>query len=387
MYDAFDVPRDALHATSKHDDLPHDTPRPKTPLPDSSRTLRRTISYASIDTIRPSSHKGVRRCINEIADNLKIKSERKKKKHGSAHDVPKSLASDSRAPPASKATKHRRKATAPLRDTSHSSEEESVLAIADSLHSGVPSERDLLFTPVGCESDPLVDKPLIKDAQLWEDCGFLTGSLNLGLGVAFQSPLTPKASVKDVQLDIRPSESDVTIWDGLQASVFSFFSYYYQAGGLTKGVMPFHHSAYHLFRCRLYLRCTTHPYDGVSLPDTPRIEMDCKTNPVRSRYARPPVLQTAYTGASPGWVTSSSGLPNVNLAAGIHIDRFWRTILDADGTWGWYRDTFVPLSPRLFDKMDCREFELVSRVWVGESCLEAELRFGISMLLRGVDME
>ncbi|KAH0837762.1 hypothetical protein J3R83DRAFT_5940 [Lanmaoa asiatica] len=311
-----------------------------------------TISCASIDTVRPSSSKGVRRCINEIADNLKHKSAKKKKKPSSTHDVPEKashdLLSDSKALPESKATRRGRKATAPLRDSSRRSDEKSALIIADRLYIGIPSERDSPLALLGCESDPQVDEPPAKDEQLREDSGFSTGSLNLGACVTterpdtLQSPRTPKIDIKDVQLDIRPSESDMTIWDGLQV---------------------------------------------VSVPDIRRIEMNCNTYPVGSRYARPPVVQTAYEGASPNCVTRTRGLPNVNLAAGIHIDRFWRTILDDDGAWGWYRDVFVPLSPRLFDKMEYREFTLVSRVWLGESCVEDEMRFGISMLLREVDMK
>lgn len=161
MCDALHVQYDALHATFELDDPPCDTLRPKTPLPDSSRTLRRTISYASIDTIRPPSGKGVRRRINEMADNLT----KKKKKHSPTHDVPKSaardLASDSKAPSASKAKKRGRKATAPLRDSSHRSEEENILAIADRLNSGVPSELDSSLMLVRCE----VDKPLAREDE------------------------------------------------------------------------------------------------------------------------------------------------------------------------------------------------------------------------------
>ena len=151
--------------------------------------------------------------------------------------------------------------------------------------------------------------------------------------------------------------------------------------------MPFHHSAHHLFKCRLYLRCTAHLYDAVSPPDIHRVEVHCNTHPTGSRYAKPPVLQAAYEGASPGFITGASGLPNVNLAAGIHMDRLWCAIQDDDGTWGWYRDAFIPLSPRLFAKIEYREFKLVCRVWLGESCVEDELTFGISMLLREVHMK
>lgn len=94
----------------------------------------------------------------------------------------------------------------------------------------------------------------------------------------------------------------------------------------------------------------------------------------------------AYAGATIGR-TTPGGLPTVSLGAGVHLDRVWSKIQEDDGTWGWYKDAYVPLSPRLFDKMDYREFKLVSRVSVGESCVEAELRFGMSMLLRGVDMK
>ena len=116
--------------------------------------------------------------------------------------------------------------------------------------------------------------------------------------------------------------------------------------------------------------------------------MDCNTHPASSHYTRPPILQTAYEGAAPKQVVGSGASgPDVTLAAGIHMDRVWCKILNDDGTWGWHRDAFVPLSPRLFDKMEYREFKLVSRVWVGESCVEDELTFGISMLLREVDMK
>ena len=211
MCDTSNVPCDPLHATYDHDHPPPETLlRPKTPVPDDSRTLRRTLSYASIDTIRPSSTKGIRRRINEIADGLKHKSTKKKRQHPSTPDVPKSaahdLVSDSKAPPESKTARRGRKPTAPLRDLSRRSVEESALA------------------------DPLVDKLLAKeDAKRWEDQNLPT--LNLSLGARFaaedqntsQSPRAPKLGVKDLQLNIRPSESDVTIWDGLQASVFSFF--------------------------------------------------------------------------------------------------------------------------------------------------------------------
>lgn len=115
--------------------------------------------------------------------------------------------------------------------------------------------------------------------------------------------------------------------------------------------------------------------------------MDCNTRPAGLRYARPTSLQTAYKGAAPGSLASPSGLPNVKLADGIHMDKVWCKIQGDDGTWGWYRDAYIPLSPRLFDKVEYREFKLVSRAWVGESCVEGDLTFGISMLLRGVDME
>ena len=238
MCDAFDVlPRDFLHATYEHDE---DTPpaallRPTTPLPDRTRTLRRTISYASIDTVCPvnSSSKGIRRRINDIAENLKNKSTKKKKKDSSAQDVPKNAThgrgSESNAKQASRGTKRGRKATAPLRDSSHRSEEEKVLAAADWLHSGVPSEQDTPSTFLGCESDPLVDEPpLREDEQPWEDDLFPTWSLEPTHVTAdgqsiFKPPQTPKIGINDVQLDTRPSESDVTIWDGLRASVFSFF--------------------------------------------------------------------------------------------------------------------------------------------------------------------
>jgi hypothetical protein len=392
MRDAPDVLCDTLHATFELDHPPPDNLHPTTTLPDRSRTLRRTISYASIDTVRPSTSKGIRRSINEIAENLKRKSTKKKKKHSSTQDVPQNathdLVSDSKALPDRKTAK-RGKATVPLRDSSHS-EEESVPAITDRLHSGVPSGWDSPLTFPDCKSDTVVDGLLFKEEEeAWEDCSVPARALGLGAHITAErqgTPRIPNIDIKDVQLDIRPTETDVTIWDGLRASVL-FLMHSYRAGRLTRGVIPFHHSAHHVFKCRLFLRSTTHLYDSASLPDIRLVEMDCNTHSAGSRYAKPPTLQTAYEGAAPGRATNPSGLPNVSLAAGIHMDRMWCKILDDDGTWGWYRDAFVPLSPRLFDKMEYREFKLVSRVWVGESCVEGELTFGISMLLREVDMK
>ena len=77
----------------------------------------------------------------------------------------------------------------------------------------------------------------------------------------------------------------------------------------------------------------------------------------------------------------------MKLADGIHVDQFWRTTLEDDGTWGWCRDAYIPISPRLFDAMDYRKFKVASRVLLGESWLESQLMFGISMLLREVEMK
>ena len=238
MSDAPDILCDtllSLHTTFKldasdPDDPPPNALRPTTPLPDRSRTLRRTISYASIDTVRPSNSKGVRRSINEIAENLKRKPAKNKKKISSTQDVPKhaagDLISDSKASPERKTAKRGRKATVPLRDSSHRSEEESVLAIADRLHSGVPTEWDSPLTFPDCKSDTVVDAAPSKEEEDWEDCILPTRTLELGAHVTpeRQGTLrTPNVDIKDVQLNIRSSETDVTIWDGLRESVLSWW--------------------------------------------------------------------------------------------------------------------------------------------------------------------
>ncbi|KAF8548069.1 hypothetical protein OG21DRAFT_1516695 [Imleria badia] len=367
MCDASAVLCDTLHATSEYDDPPYDTLRPTTPLPDLSRTLRRTISYASIDTVCPPKNKGIRRRIEDTAQNLKPKSTKKKKKPSSSEDVPKNVTRDPTSTK-SKAAKRERKTTPLFRDSSqlHKSEEECVLAIADRLHNGATFDLDPPLTSPGVKSKSLFDVPLCnEEEEHWEDYSFPTRTLWPGAHITEErqdAPQRARAEIKDVQLDIRPFETDVTIWDGLQA-------------------------VHHVFKCRLLLRCTTHPYDSVSVPDIHLVEMGCNTCPAGSRYARPPVLQAAYEGSTPGSVANPGDLPDVKLSAGIHVDRVWCKVQDDNGTWGWHRDAYIPLSPRLFDKMEYREFKLVSRVWVGESCVEDELTFGISMLLRGVDMK
>lgn len=236
-----------LYTTSENDDIPSDTPRPTTPLPDQSRTLRRTISYASIDTVCPPKSKGIRRRIEEIAENLKPKSTstNKKKKRSSAQDVSKNTTkaiSDSKASPEGKPAKRGRKPTSQLRNSSYKSEEASVLAIADRLHSGVPCEFELdpPLAISGCKSESLIDVPLFKDeVTTWENRSFPIRTLALEAHVTaedqedLQSPPTTKADIEDLQFDIRSSETDVTIWDGLEASVF-FISYTGRSGQLTR---------------------------------------------------------------------------------------------------------------------------------------------------------
>lgn len=403
MYDASNMPCDTLRATYEYDDRPPPASllRPQTPLPDGSRTLRRTISYASIDTIHPSNNKGIRRRISEMAENLKSKSSKKKKRDPSAKDATKDNAthgrgSDSNVSPASKATKHGRGPAAPLRDASHKSEEKKISTPADRLHSGVPSELDTPSTTLSCASISLADEPLLKeDEQPWENDLFPNWSLEPGANVTadghaiFRPPRKSQVDIKDVQFHIRSSESDTTIWDGLRASVL-FFLVSFLSGSPTDGEVfcQFHNSTQHLFKCRLYLQCVTHSHDSVSLPTITRFEMHCSTHPVSgTRYARPPILQMSYAGASPRAIKNSTGLPNMKLADGIHVDQFWRTTLEDDGTWGWCRDAYIPISPRLFDAMDYRKFKVASRVLLGESRLESQLMFGISMLLREVEMK
>lgn len=228
----FDVTSDWLHATHEHDDPSSATlVRPETPVPDDARTLRRTISYASIDTILPlNPNKGIRRRINDIAENLKNKSS-KKKKGSSTRDAPKNASHDSgpdsKASQPSKATKRGRKATAPLRDAPQRSKEENVLIAADQLYSGIPSE-DTPSTFLDCVSAPPIRPPHKVDILPWEndiDLPWIPEPAHITADGqrTFQPPQTPEVEIKDLQLDIRPSESDMTIWDGLPVSVFSLF--------------------------------------------------------------------------------------------------------------------------------------------------------------------
>lgn len=79
-------------------------------------------------------------------------------------------------------------------------------------------------------------------------------------------------------------------------------------------------------------------------------------------------------------------MADVSPEAGIQADKFWRTIRQGDGKWGWCKDASIPLSSQLFEKIEYREFKVVGRAWLGESYVEDELKFGISMLRRDVNM-
>ncbi|KAI9566360.1 hypothetical protein HD554DRAFT_2040363 [Boletus coccyginus] len=201
MCSVSDVLCDTRHATFAELDVPPpDTLRPTTPLPDRSRTLRRTISYASIDTVRAPSpkNKGVRRSINEIAGNLKQKSEKKKKKCSSTRDVPKNVVLDPTSEPKAelqrKAAKRERKAPSPLQDASHGSEEDSVLAIADRLHRDVFSELDSPPTFLGWKPNTVAGVLLLKDGEVWEDYNLPAGTLEPEAHVTAGTPRHPSIS-------------------------------------------------------------------------------------------------------------------------------------------------------------------------------------------------
>ncbi|KAG9309121.1 hypothetical protein JVU11DRAFT_11016 [Chiua virens] len=353
MCDTSDVPCDSFIVPEYDDPSPESLSRPGTPLPDDSRTLRRTASYASIKTVHPRVNQGIRRRIAEIAKVLQQKSAKKQKEDFSTQGIPETDVRDAKHVSTSKAPKYKRKVKTSLQISLRQSEEGSV-AIHDTLYSGIPSARDVPSTALLCKSDSLFGEVTLEDGGFPISCGphVITESEDV--------PLILKAGFEDVELEIRPSESDITIWDGLQASQ-------------------------HVFKCRLYLRCRTHPFNAVVMPDVRRIEMTCTTHPTGSRYAQPPVLLATYAGRACG--INKDGSLHMDLETGIEIDLCWRTVLDEDDdTWGWYKEVSVPLSPRLFDKMEYREFKLVGQAWMGGDCVESELTFGISMLLRGVDM-
>ncbi|KIJ66594.1 hypothetical protein HYDPIDRAFT_109665, partial [Hydnomerulius pinastri MD-312] len=151
-------------------------------------------------------------------------------------------------------------------------------------------------------------------------------------------------------------------------------------------------SGHYPFKCQLLLKCKApEPFDVLSLPDVRRIEFVCGTLPVHGHYAlRPPsLLRTSYKGARID--AYADGNIVLNATDGVHIDKTWRTTMDADGVWGWYAPVFTPIPLRLFDKMESRRFMLVCRLWMGdghggEQPVKTELTFGMSMLLRDLEM-
>lgn len=211
MCDAYD-----LDATWDDDDP---IPRPATPFPGANRTLRRTISCASIETIHPrNKNKGIRRRIDEIAEKRDAK---KKNKDASSQEVSKSTIGGRpriKSSRSSKEWKRRETATASLQNSLLKPEDDVDLGPPDRLYSGIPSAQDTPSTFLDCEFNPLVDVPLLDDeGEPWE------ASLFSDRPMVFRGREIFQADVKDVRLNIKPLESDVTIWDGLQASVFFIF--------------------------------------------------------------------------------------------------------------------------------------------------------------------
>ncbi|KAF9225160.1 hypothetical protein BS17DRAFT_581734 [Gyrodon lividus] len=368
--------------------------------PDGPRSLRRTTSSASLDTIRASSVRTVRRRIKgNPKQNPKTKASPNRKNENATETSPLEHASDTRnqdptSPSRSKTTKHRRRpvgSARPLQDAQDQFEEDDISAITARLLQIAPTAAWAL------QPSLLASLADLNDAELCESHGTLSKdtetatqlsgnhernhelpirSLRPGSHIVEDlesvTPLQRIAThdIKDLQLVIRPYESNVTVWDES-------------------------HNGHYPLKCQLLLKCHAQgPFDILSLPDVRRIEFVCSTLPVEGHYAvRPPsLLQTTYKGARIDTCTSFDEAIVLNAADGVHIEKTWRSTMGEDGVWGWYVPVFTPVSMRLFDKMEYRKFRLMGKLWMGdgdggEKLVETELTVGMSVLLRELDMK
>ncbi|KIJ07263.1 hypothetical protein PAXINDRAFT_19543 [Paxillus involutus ATCC 200175] len=217
--------------------------------PDASRSLRRTASTASIDTVRPSSVRTVRRRIDQMCPNANSKQNTKHKSSAKQNVTEKSslkLASgthnqDATSPSRAKTTKHKRQSAIsarPLRDGRDQSEEDDISAVTARLLQTAPTAAWAL------QPSLFADMVSFDDGSLSESHGSLSKekeppassnherkhelpirSLKPGSHIVedFESvahlPKVATHDIKDLQLLIRPYESDVTVWDVLSESV------------------------------------------------------------------------------------------------------------------------------------------------------------------------
>ncbi|KAF9237068.1 hypothetical protein BU15DRAFT_63451 [Melanogaster broomeanus] len=364
--------------------------------PDGSRSLRRNTSSASIDTIRASSARIMRRHIIQMGPKAPLTQSTENEENAIEVSPPK-LVSEPTGPSRNKTTRHKQRpaiSTSPLQDVQNQpdDDDDEISAITKRLLQSASTVAWALqpspFVCLAGSSDgsrfescgPLskenetIARRYANDERSHELHGLPTRTLKPGSHIAVDPesvihlPRIVTHDIRDLHLVIRPYELDVTIWDE-----------------------P-HHDHYP-FKCQLLLKCKAWaPFDVLSLPDVRHIEVVCNTLPVEGHYAvRPPsLLRTTYTGARID--ASSGGEVHLNASDGIHIEKTWRTTLDGDGVWGWYVPVFIPVPMRLFDKMEYRKFTLVASLWMGESDgeekpVEADLTFGMSRLLREVEMK
>lgn len=353
-----------------------------------SRSLRRTSSASSIDTIRIPSVKTIKRHLKQKGSRERIKQGwARVERHHSGVGAPSApvtvIESVETIPKRKKTSREHEPAASRMVLGSMVEGKESGLtadAVATATQLPVaPCEPSIGLNPTtlveGRNADSnitsLHQRLALPDAGIERPPPPMLRNLSPGLEDSsedsdfeyFMNKLREAFyAAEDLSLIIWTPRSDITIWDG-------------------------HRGEYYSFPSQLFIRCLNQEKFNIwRAPSVDRIDLTCSTIPVTGRYKpkRTSQFYTSYMGAR---LDSASNEPAVVKAKhGVHIDKRWEPVQDEDGVWGWCTNVWTPIPMSLFDRAETKVFIMKGEVSVRsraqEITMRAELNFSVSVLLR-----
>ncbi|KAG0696830.1 hypothetical protein DFH29DRAFT_949308 [Suillus ampliporus] len=176
-----------------------------------------------------------------------------------------------------------------------------------------------------------------------------------------------KYALEDLHMKVRCYERHVTTWDD-------------------------HDDAFFVFPAQLLITCTSQcDFNPLVGPEVTLVDLVCSTIAIDGPYKfrRQISFRTFYDGAKVRYVDDT---PTSDVSRGIHTEQVsWCSTMDGDGTFGWYLRFWIPIPFALFQKAETRTFKIDAKVHVNgdegqEGYLTASDDFTLSRLLRGVAM-
>ncbi|KAI5998227.1 hypothetical protein EDD15DRAFT_306049 [Pisolithus albus] len=347
------------------------------------RSLRRTSSASSIDTIRVPSVNAIRRRLKQRGSEEHIKQGRTRVEgHHSgvgALSAPATVTKFLR-----KKTSHEHKPAASPKILGNMVQGEESGHTADAVATATqlpvsPCERPVDMNPTTLVEERNADSDItsshqrlaLPDAGIERPPSPMLRNPSPGLEDSsdesdfeyfMEEPKETFYAAEDLSLIIWAPRSDITIWG-------------------------WHRGEYYSFPSQLFIRCLNQEKFNIRrAPSVDRISLTCSTIPVTGRYKpkRASQLYTSYMGAR---LDSASNEPAVVKAKhGVHIDKRWEPVQDEEGVWGWCTNVWTPIPMSLFDRAETKVFVMKGEVSVQsraeEITMRAELNFSVSVLLR-----